>query len=155
MKTKWDDWWKSFDMDKTGLFFEDCCDIIYKYYNIYINIEGFIDYYLTSDMRYLIDIHHPNLSTRSNEENIIDLIKNDFDNEIPEYLISDCNQKINFFKNELYWMGWFFIYCLYENKNIETSKELHKVLNFSKLRNLYSTFHEMDLKNCYNRIFNN
>lgn len=147
-------WWRNFDMNRTGNLFENCSDIIYRKYKVYINISEFIKYYLTSDLRSKLDKHYSNLSLKSNSEIIDLIIKNDFEGNIPKSMIVKANEKNNFAKNELYWMGWFFIYCLYSNKDIESSKELYSFLNFEKLYKLYPVFHEMSLGNCYNKLFN-
>lgn len=81
------------------------------------------------------------------------LIKVDLNNEIPDYMKSNYNNMNNYKRNELYWIGWFFIYCLYTNDDIKDSRDLNKILNFEALNKLYTTFHEMDLRNCYERIF--
>ncbi len=148
-------WWQEYDMDKTGHFFEECADVVLDNYDIHINIERFLEFYLKSDMRNLIDIHHPFLSTRSNKENIDSLIKVDMYGRLADEMRSDVSQRDMYRDNELYWMGWFFIYCLYQNPKIENSRELIKVLPIDKLRELYPTFHEMDVRNCYERVFEN
>jgi|GEM_PF-4822767 len=148
----YDMWWFPFDMENTANLFEDCSEIIFNKYGVYINIKGFLEFYANSELRRLIDNHHPKYSTCSNTEVIETLIKAHFNNVLPDEYISKDNQKYNYSINELYWIGMFVTYCKY--KSGLSFKETFNKLNFDELRRLYPMYHEMDNKNCYERIFN-
>lgn len=150
---EYNNWWKNFDMEKTGYLFENCSDYIHDKFGVYLNIPVFLNFYLNYDLRNNIDNHHPKLSTISMGEILDLLIKVDLNNEIPDYMKSNYNNMNNYKRNELYWIGWFFIYCLYTNDDVKDSRDLNKILNFETLNKLYTTFHEMDLRNCYERVF--
>ena len=148
-------WWMNFDMNNTGSLFENLSSYFFDKYNVYPNIEAFIDYYSNSELRKQIDMHHPRFSVLSGKE-IIELIINyDFDKMIPDEFISTSrvDEYCDYKKNELYWIGWFITYCKYK-KNTSFSY-IYNYIGFSELRRLYITYHEMDNSVCYNKIFAN
>lgn len=115
-----------------------------------IDLEWFIETFMTGLTRSQLDEAHPKLINEAAEDLFDHFIF--FDLGEDKSKIRRRDRSYNFSENELYWIGWMYAYIQYEADM--SSKRVYEAIPFRKMLSLYKLGHEMSKEAFFDKIKN-
>lgn len=105
----YDKYWLARDMENMGYLFEYCDEYCKKLYKIEIDNIKFLQDFLVSDLRKLMEIGHPQLVSESAEDTVEKFIEVDNHGNYENYK----GKTTKFYYRQLYWVGMMYAYIHY------------------------------------------
>lgn len=146
----YDEYWLRLDMQNMGCLFEFStmyCLRMYKYANF--DVLKFMDTFMRSVFRALMDNGHPKLLSQAAFDTFKDFIEIEMNGHIEEF-ISKQPLEYNFADRQLYWVGSAYAYIHY--KAGMYSLKLIRKLPIDFMLEQYHLGHEMDIAVFYDKI---
>ncbi len=147
----YDEFWLSKDMENMGYFFEYCdeyCKEILKDYTFVLDKEKFIESFMKSDCRALMEVGHPTLLSQAAYDTVKNFIQVDNNNDIKTFQLK--GEQPEYEHMQLYWVGWMYAYIHYRSK--ERSKSIIEKLPLKEMLIDYKIGHEMSKETYYRKI---
>ncbi|MFG6344646.1 MAG: hypothetical protein K1W35_12970 [Lachnospiraceae bacterium] len=147
----YDEFWLNKDMENMGYFFEYCneyCREILNDNNFVLDKEKFIESFMKSDCRALMEMGHPTLLSQAAYDTVRNFIEVDNNNDIETFRLKGEQPEHGYM--QLYWIGWIYAYIHFMSK--ESSKIIIKKLPLKEILIDYKIGHEMSKEAYYNKI---
>ncbi len=147
----YDEFWLNKDMENMGYFFEYCgeyCKEILADNTFELDTEPFIEAFMKSDCRALMEIGHPTLLSQAAYDTVKDFIQVDNNNNIEAFRLK--GERPAYKPMQLYWAGWMYAYIHFMSK--KNSKTILEKLPLKELLLDYKTGHEMSKETYYKKI---
>ncbi|MCI8932331.1 MAG: hypothetical protein HFI02_14070 [Lachnospiraceae bacterium] len=147
----YDEFWLNRDMENMGYFFEYCdeyCKEILKDNTFVLDKEKFIESFMKSDCRALMEVGHPTLLSQAAYDTVKDFIQVDHNNDIEMFRLK--GEKLEYKHMQLYWVGWMYAYIHFMSK--ECSKAIIEKLPLKEILIDYRIGHEMSKETYYRKI---
>lgn len=138
------------EMESMGSLFENCAIFIYKYFNVNISKLKFVETFMTSHIRKLMDEWHPRLMSQYSSDTIKAFVEVDLNNKDFHKIQGEDYEYYH--ENELRWIGMMYAYMRNEEKI--SSVELYKKYDLEFMRHFYVWGHQMSFSGAYNRLKN-
>lgn len=148
--TCYDEFWLSKDMENMGYFFEYCdgyCKEILDDNDFTLDKEKFIEAFMKSDCRALMEIGHPTLLSQAAYDTVKKFIEIDNKNDIEEFRLK--GKPTDYKPMQLYWAGWMYAYIHFMSR--ERSKTIIEKLPLKEILLDYKTSHEMSKEAYYRK----
>lgn len=147
----YDEFWLNKDMENMGYFFE-YCDEYYKEIladnTFVLDKEKFIEAFMRSDCRALMEIGHPTLLSQAAYDTVKNFIQVDNHNDIEKFRSKGDQLEHKYM--QLYWAGWMYAYIHFVSK--ECSKIIIEKLPLREILIDYKIGHEMSKETYYKKI---
>ncbi len=147
----YDEFWLGKDMENMGYLFEYCeeyCREILEDGQFHLDKEMFIESFMKSDCRALMEIGHPTLLSQAAYDTARDFIEVDNNKEMTGFRLT--GKPRDYARNQLYWVGWMYAYIHFESK--KRSKEIIEKLPLHEILTDYKIGHEMSKEAYYSKI---
>ena len=147
----YDEFWLDKDMENMGYLFEYCeayCREILGDEQFLLDKELFIESFMKSDCRALMEIGHPTLLSQAAYDTAKDFIEVDNENEMAAFRLRGKQQE--YARYQLYWAGWMYAYIHFQSK--ERSKNIIEKLPLHEILTDYKIGHEMSKEAYYSKI---
>lgn len=147
----YDEFWLSKDMENMGYFFEYCevyCIEILKDKTFVLDKEKFIESFMRSDCRALMEVGHPTLLSQAAYDTVKNFIQVDNNNDIEMFRLK--GEQLEYKHMQLYWAGWMYAYIHFMSK--ECSKSIIEKLPLKEILIDYRIGHEMSKEAYYRKI---
>lgn len=144
----YDEFWLKKDMENMGYIFEFCDVYCHNLYGVWINKVRFLDIFMRSRMRVLMEIGHPRFVSQAAETTLTTYIEEDFKNDLSRFRISEqqCGREFQF-----YWCGSVYAYIHFQTKL--PSIDIVNTLPIGRLATqYYPTGHCMSIEGFYDRV---
>ena len=138
----YDEYWLSKDMENMGYIFEYCdeyCKEILEDKGFILDKEKFIESFMKSDCRALMEIGHPTLLSQAAYDTVKNFIEIDNDNDIETFRLRE--KTANYKHMQLYWAGWMYAYIHFRSR--VRSKIIIEKLPLREILIDYKAGHEM------------
>ncbi len=149
--TCYDEFWLSKDMENMGYFFEYCdiyCKEILEGDKIVLDKEKFIEAFMKSDCRALMEAGHPTLLSQAAYDTVRDFIQVDNNYDIEMFRLK--GRQPEYKHMQLYWAGWMYAYIHFMSK--ERSRTIIEKLPLKEMLIDYKLGHEMSKETYYEKI---
>nr|WP_304579529.1 hypothetical protein [uncultured Acetatifactor sp.] len=149
--TCYDEFWLSKDMENMGYFFEYCdiyCKEILEDDKIVLDKEKFIEAFMKSDCRALMEVGHPTLLSQAAYDTVRDFIQVDNNYDIEMFRLK--GRQPEYKHMQLYWAGWMYAYIHFMSK--ERSRTIIEKLPLKEMLIDYKLGHEMSKETYYQKI---
>ena len=149
--TCYDEFWLNKDMENMGYFFEYCgkyCQEILADNSFDLDKEKFIEAFMKSDCRALMEVGHPTLLSQAAYDTVKDFIQVDNKNNIETF--RSKGKQPEYKHMQLYWVGWMYAYIHFMSK--ENSKTIIEKMPLKELLIDYKIGHEMGKETYYKKI---
>lgn len=146
----YDEFWLSKDMENMGYFFEYCdeyCKEILEDKGFILDKEKFIESFMKSDCRALMEIGHPTLLSQAAYDTVKNFIEIDNDNDIETFRLRE--KTANYKHMQLYWAGWMYAYIHFRSR--VRSKIIIEKLPLREILIDYKAGHEMSKETYYRK----
>lgn len=146
----YDEFWLSKDMENMGYFFEYCdkyCKEILDDNDFILDKENFIESFMKSDCRALMEIGHPTLLSQAAYNTVKNFIEVDNDNDIEAFRLRE--KPTNYKHMQLYWAGWMYAYIHFRSR--VCSRIIIEKLPLKEILIDYKTGHEMSKEAYYRK----
>lgn len=147
----YDEFWLNKDMENMGYFFEYCdeyCKEILDDNTFVLDKEKFIEAFMRSDCRALMEIGHPTLLSQAAYDTVKNFIQVDNHNDIEKF--RSKGDQLEYKYMQLYWAGWMYAYIHFVSK--ECSKIIIEKLPLREILIDYKIGHEMSKETYYKKI---
>lgn len=147
----YDEFWLSKDMENMGYFFEYCdkyCKEILKDDKLVLDKEKFIEAFMKSDCRALMELGHPTLLSQAAYDTVRDFIQVDNNCDIEMFRLK--GRQPEYKHMQLYWVGWMYAYIHFMSK--ERSRTIIEKLPLKEMLIEYKLGHEMSKETYYQKI---
>ncbi|MDE7353794.1 MAG: hypothetical protein K2O06_12210 [Acetatifactor sp.] len=147
----YDEFWLNKDMENMGYFFEYCdkyCKEILNDNSFVLNKEKFIEAFMKSDCRALMEVGHPTLLSQAAYDTVRNFIEVDNKNNIETFRLK--SEQIEYKFMQLYWVGWMYAYIHFMSK--ECSETIIEKLPLREMLIDYKVGHEMSKETYYKKI---
>lgn len=136
------------DMNRMGFLFEYCDSYAKDIYKVEINKPLFVNAFMKSYIRELMDKGHPRLLSQSSQDTFEAFIETDLQNDLSTIILySETNEYKTY---QMYWIGQMYAYIHFMTSI--PSSEIIELLSFDEMVRLYPLGHEMDIEVFYDRI---
>ncbi len=134
------------DKKRIAILFEYCNEFALKYYDRELTKAVFIEKFMNSEFRSVMDLGHPAYHSQAAEDTFTEFIEigggiNQF------YCQSDANDYVY---HELFWIGQMYAYAHFKTR--KSSRFLWSRLPLDEMRYYYITGHQMSLPSAFERI---
>ncbi len=147
----YDEFWLSKDMENMGYFFEYCGDYCKEILNdsaFELDKERFIESFMKSDCRALMEIGHPTLLSQAAYDTVRKFIEVDNGNDIESFRLRE--KQPTYRHMQLYWVGWMYAYIHFISK--ERSKIIIEKLPLKEMILDYKVGHEISKEAYYRKV---
>lgn len=147
----YDEFWLNKDMENMGYFFEHCedyCKEILEDRHFILDKEKFIESFMKSDCRALMEVGHPALLSQAAYDTVKKFIEVDHNNEIEAFRLK--GEPLEYPDMQFYWIGWMYAYIHFRSK--ESSQTIVEKLPLKEMLMDYKTGHEMSKETYYGKI---
>lgn len=147
----YDEFWLNKDMENMGYFFEYCdkyCKEILEDNTFILDKERFIEAFMKSDCRALMEIGHPTLLSQAAYDTVKNFIQVDNNNDIEAFRLKGGQPEYKHM--QLYWTGWMYAYIHFRSR--VCSKTIIEKLPLKEMLIDYKAGHEMSKETYYKKI---
>ena len=147
----YDECWLDKDMENMGYFFEYCdeyCKEICKDNSFILDKERFLEAFMRSDCRALMEVSHPTLLSQAAYDTVKDFIEVDNGNNIEKFRLKGFQP--DYKHMQLYWAGWMYAYIHFRSKMC--SNMIIEKLPLKEILIDYRAGHEMSKEAYYQKI---
>lgn len=147
----YDEFWLNKDMENMGYFFEYCdkyCKEILADDSFVLDKEKFIEAFMKSDCRALMEIGHPTLLSQAAYDTVKKFIQVDLNNNIETF--RSKGEPPEYKHMQLYWAGWMYAYIHFMSK--ECSQSIIAKLPLKEMLIDHKIGHEMSKEAYYKKI---
>lgn len=147
----YDEFWLSKDMENMGYFFEYCedyCREILGDAHFDLDKEKFIESFMKSDCRALMEVGHPTLLSQAAYDTVRNFIEVDNNNDMEAFRLK--GEQLEYGHMQLYWIGWMYAYIHFMSK--VNSNTIIEKLPLKEMLIDYKTGHEMSKETYYEKI---
>lgn len=146
-----DSFWFNNDLKNMAFMFEYCDDFLYRRYKIRgLNKIKFLDTFMRSELRAIMEAGDPCLSSQSAEDTFKVFIREDYNNDPSLFLYKQGEKRRRFKEYQLYWVGEQYAYI--NQMEDMSSKVLIDKLPIEFMLECYHLGHELSDDGFYRRI---
>lgn len=135
------------DMNRMGFLFEYCNEYALKLYTVSIDRVEFINLFMRSQIRSLMDIGHPKLLSQASQDTFEAFVEVDLKNDISKIAFKEEKEYKHY---QLFWVGSLYAYIHY-HADISSNALVEK-LPLTEMLELYKVGHEMDISVFYSKV---
>ena len=135
------------DAENMGYLLEYVNEFAVNEYNTEICVEKFIDSFMKSHIRSLMDSWHPRLMSQAAVETFMAYVEVDLHNDLSS--IAGKN-KYGYAENELMWIG--MTYAILKNKLHTNMIEVYRVFSIEEMKHLYVCGHQLETYDAVDRL---
>jgi len=146
----YDKWWLPKDMNNMGYIFEYCDEYCIKLFNTPINKEKLLNAFMKSEFRKEMEQGHPKFLSQASIDSIKQWIKEDYNNDIHEFIVDNNEKMLGYIKNQMFWVGWIYAYIHFMAKM--PSERIIDILPIEYMTDQYYTGHEINKSVYFNSI---
>lgn len=147
----YDEFWLDKDMENMGYFFEYCdryCREILGEHTFTLDKEKFIESFMKSNCRALMEVGHPTLLSQAAYDTVKNFIQVDCNNDMEAFRLR--KELPQYQPMQFYWIGWMYAYIHFRSK--ERSRTIIKKLPLKEMLIDYHIGHEMSKEAYYKKI---
>lgn len=134
------------DKKRVAILFEHCNEFALKYYDRELTKAFFIERFMNSEFRSVMDLGHPAYHSQAAEDTFKEFVEVE-GGIVPFYRYNDTN---DYAYHELFWIGQMYSYAHFKTR--KSSRFLWSRLPLREMRHYYVTGHQMSLPNAFERI---
>lgn len=144
----YDEFWLEKDMENMGYMFEFCDQYCQDLYGVWIDKIKFLDAFMHSDMRVLMEIGHPRFVSQAAKSTLEIYVDEDFKSDLSAFAVPEQKR---YPEAQFYWVGWAYAYIHFQSK-LSSEHIINKLPLVDMLFKYYPGGHSMGIDHFYNNI---